>query len=818
MKSASEGDRKTAGGNARRASSPLLGARLWMWAVLAWIAAATCGGADPAAPALESNPWSLPLPPGRLTLGVHAGDQQVETSGDVLLPLFLRRTDLVFINPRGAWNDDDGQELNIGLGARHLFPDKNVILGGNVFYDRRNTALDNTFNQLGIGVEFLSPWVDARLNGYLPEHGAQTAEDYLVTTGTTREHAEYWYAPAAQGHTVSQSGYAITEVFQWKNLQHYQTAERALSGFDAEIGSRLPIPVVMDYAEVKAFAGYYEFDADYGDPIAGMKARLEVRPVPAVCLDGCWYEDETLLGSRYSIGFRATIPFDLARLSRGRNPFAGALDGFRAGGAPAAFSARLTEQVIRDLHIRTEVAAPREIVEDRRQLEKTVLSHERRDYTEILAGEVTFVSGNNLSGVEHGTWENPYRRINAGVENAIGSMVYVDQASRAYAENVVLRDGITLWGSGAPLRGPHGSFQGGRYPVVNGGGVGPAVTLANQTRVTGFELVQPAGPAVASPVIQGANVSGVTIVDNTIRGQGAAVNGIALSSIGQPALEAAIWNNRVMGAREAGVLVSAVSVPRLNLVLAGNAVTANGGDGVRISAVDAGEVQVRLAGRYSGNGGFGVSLVGNPVQEADVRLQAVEVAGNGAGGLSITLQSFAGAVAVDLENVRASANSGGGIFADIYGYESVAASFASITAENNLSDGLQAILVSGGAIRGTFTGNRLGGNGAAGLALEINSGLDSKLEARGNQVTGNGADGVHIRTLAPWDSLYDFGAAEAGLNSFYGNGAYQVLFDGAGTLTAAGNWWGTPLPLDGVDYQALGGGQIEPAPALSTAP
>lgn len=799
-------------------SSALQGWWVCICVALVLIFVATSGGAAPAAGTIAETPWSLPLPPGRLTLGAHAGDQQVETSGDMLIPVFLLRTDLLFINPRGAWSDNGGEEFNLGLGARHLFPDKNLILGGNVFYDRRTTALDNTFNQVGIGVELISIWIDARLNGYLPEHGVQAADDYIVTSGTTREQAEYWYAPAAHGHTVSQAGYAITEVYDWKNLQHYQTKERAMSGFDAEIGSRLPIPVVMDHAEVKAFVGYYEFNAPYGDETAGVKARLEVRPVSTVCLDVSWYGDEELLGSRYSIGFRATIPFDLARLSRGANPFAGALDGLRVGDSPAAISARMTEMVVRDLHVRTDVSEPREIVEDRRQLTKTMLTHERRDYTEILASDVTFVSGDNRSGTENGTWETPYRQINAGVQNAIGAMVYVDKAGRDYHENVVLRDGITLWGSGAPLCGSHGVFQGGRYPVVNGGGEGPAITLANKVRVIGFELVQPAGSPVASPVIYGGNVSGVTLADNLICGNGAAVNGIALSSIWKPALDATLWHNRVTGAREGGILVSSVSVPDVNLVLAGNTVTGNGGDGVLISAVEAGDFRVRLSGRYSENGGVGVNLAGNPVQNADVVLQAVAADRNGAGGISVTLQSFSGTVAISLFDITANANSGDGVCADIYGYHGVAASFGRITAGNNLSAGIQTSLVSGGMVRGILVENRLDGNGADGLSLDLNSGLDSWVVARGNHVAGNAGNGMLFATLAPWDSLYDFGAAEPGLNSFYGNEVFQVIFNGPGTLSAAGNWWGTPLPLDEVDFRDIGGGLIETAPALAHPP
>jgi hypothetical protein len=82
---------------------------------------------------------------------------------------------------------------------------------------------------------------------------------------------------------------------------------------------------------------------------------------------------------------------------------------------------------------------------------------------------------------------------------------------------------------------------------------------------------------------------------------------------------------------------------------------------------------------------------------------------------------------------------------------------------------------------------------------------------------------VYVQTLAPSDSVYDFGVAgtgmgQAGMNSFHGNGAYQVLFNGNGTLSAIGDWWGTPAPVDTVEFLAQGGGVIVVTPALAVSP
>lgn len=704
---------------------------IWCWialmVVVMWSMPSRIGAQQPqpaaAAPAAVEKPvpamdgaWSNPLPSGTLSMGLHFGDQQAETFGDILVPVMQFKSGLLFINPRGTWNDDDGQEFNLGLGYRHLFPERNIIVGGNLFYDLRNTALDNTFNQFGAGLEFLSTWFDARVNVYLPETGKKTADEYTTATGTTQEQGSYWYEPTGQGHLITQYGYDVTSTYDVKTMQHYQIMEQAMEGYDFEFGGLLPIPVVRNYADVKVFGGYYDYNAHFGDDISGVKGRLEIKPIPSLYLDAAWFEDKELLGSHYSVGARVSVPFDLANLSRGKNPFAGALDGFKPGAPKPAFASRMTEMVVRDLHIRSDVSKPQEVVQDRRILEKKLTGTDRKDYNVVLASDVTFVDDDNRSGVENGSWENPYRKINTGVQSAVGTMVYVRDAAQQYYENVVLRDGMTLWGSGAPIYGQGNRYLGGIYPIVNGMGTGPAITLANHVTVAGFEITQspPAftpnkGPSISAAGIYGENVTDVYIHHNYIHGT---ENGIQINAYSVPSVTAEISDNRIEDiwsydkrtSSGDGISINLYGVPDVDLILANNEVTRCGGNGVMIYADgDGGNTFLaRVSGNYSGNGDSGVQL---------------------------TAANYDMAAAMFVDTV-ANNNQGHGIDVGLYDNLSAAALFASHTDLDRLDQLANGLL--GGLLGDGFS---LGGLlGVSGLYREGGA----------MQANGNGGDGISI--------------------------------------------------------------------------
>ena len=244
---------------------------------------------------------------GSITLGASFGDDLHVYHLDLMIPMLQSTQSSLFLNPRGVLLEDEEQELNLGFVGRYFNDQHAIILGVNTYYDARQTEADNTFQQVGGGLEFLSPWFDARINYYYPVTDAKT---WKTTQGCT---------PGIMR----------------------QVTEEALEGFDAEIGVWLPY--LARYAPTAVYVGYYDFNADVGtEDIDGFKARLECRPHPNLTLDAEWFEDSAYRRSEYVVGVRLHVPLDFWNGTR------------MHGGADRVlpFAARMDEAVQRDFRVR----------------------------------------------------------------------------------------------------------------------------------------------------------------------------------------------------------------------------------------------------------------------------------------------------------------------------------------------------------------------------------------------------------------------------------------------------------------------------------
>jgi len=175
---------------------------------------------------------------------------------DLFIPLVQDENDMTFFNVRGHVDfGNDNSEYNLGVGHRHMF-DK-FILGAYAYYDQSFTELGNRFKQITMGVEALSETWDFRANGYIPENH----------THTIKSNAQVEVVRLPRDQIKAQ----ITGIFQ----------EKALPGWDVEVGYKLPITKLtgLDLIEdTRVYLGGYHFlGSGNFDSVTGPRVRLETK-------------------------------------------------------------------------------------------------------------------------------------------------------------------------------------------------------------------------------------------------------------------------------------------------------------------------------------------------------------------------------------------------------------------------------------------------------------------------------------------------------------------------------------------------------------
>jgi hypothetical protein len=270
---------------------------------------------------------------GSITFGGHVSEDLTDGFADIHLPVWRPGDHSFFINPKVLATDDSLERYSLGGGWRWLLAGPQVILGANAYWDHLESPRGFEYEQLGVGAEVLTRWVDARFNYYLPEEGVQSASDWSTEELGTTE-------PVREGdYLVSETRYR--ESWWWHR-------EAALQGYYGEVG--FLVPGLDKWAELRLFGGYYNYEAASDDPAwqpsyEGFKARAELRLPPAVTLDVEYVDDAEIMGGNWIGGVRITVPFEVGNIFRGKNPFEGIGDMFRP--RRREFAERMSEMVIR---------------------------------------------------------------------------------------------------------------------------------------------------------------------------------------------------------------------------------------------------------------------------------------------------------------------------------------------------------------------------------------------------------------------------------------------------------------------------------------
>ncbi len=352
---------------------------------------------------------------------------------DILIPLYQGQKNVLFFNPRFTSQDIGGWETNLGLGYRHLLAKDRLILGGNVFYDTRETSWGTHHDQIGMGLEAMAEipmgsldlGVSGRFNYYIP------LSDPIRSTRFTG-------GGPASGFIFREGGiYAVgSGSLTW-------TLEKGLQGFDAEAGFR--VPYLSDYVETWVYGGGYHYSGKHIEDINGFSARLEVIPTDFLRLNYEYREDGTNGGEHYG-EVAVEVPFSIENLIAGKNPFKGF--GTRFGGS-RPIRDRLVEPV-------------------RRNVDVVIKGEGGGGPVDELVSEVVFVSDTAAPGSGDGTFENPYASMDEAMGNSrlIGGSAHTVHVMNnggagdyAGGGSVTLSD-LFIWGSGIsyPVYDPISNF------------------------------------------------------------------------------------------------------------------------------------------------------------------------------------------------------------------------------------------------------------------------------------------------------------------------------------------------------------------------
>lgn len=496
--------------------------------------------------------------------------------------------------------DDSEEEVNLGLGYRYLIPDTKAIVGANMYYDSHWSEHGNQFDQLGFGLELLTEFIDGRVNYYLPENDSEP-----ISSAPAK-----WGSPFAQGNSVLQ--------------EYWGLVEKPREGYDAEVGFK--IPKIDKFAEVRVFAGYYDFESEFsgGSDLDGVKGRLEVRPCSALTFDAEVYEDKDLLGTDYFVGVRMHVPFNLGNLFAGGNPFEGAAEAFRKQ-PERPFAQRMTEQVIRDQYIR---------------LESGVGGPTR---TTTIADDVVFVNSDTGTPGSAGTKEDPLDEIQAGADAADAAgmeNVFVENGGTPYMENVVLADEVSLWGSAMVNGGfTYGPTEPNELPTVDGNSAGPAITLGTESIVSGMHVTN--------------SGTGVGTTTDPIKGYDTTRVGI----YGGNVTDNEILNNWIEG-NSYGVLLTADSVAAFDVMVEDNVIEDNDEDGLAIETSGAsGSFYAGITGTYLDNSANGVDVDADNYDTATVDLYDLVADSNDEFGVSVDVTG--GSSTINAQRVQTNDNDDG---------------------------------------------------------------------------------------------------------------------------------------------------------------
>lgn len=419
---------------------------------------------------------------------------------------------------------------NALIGHRFLSQSKQQILGGYLSYDRRNTGETN-FNQLGVGLEYLSTGLDVRANAYLPMGDRRAALGDKVITNLS---------------------FRANELA----IERSQLLQEALPGFDLEIGTKLFN--LGQTGSVRGYLGGYYYSGE-NSRFAGFRSRLVARPSDSIT---------TVLTLQTDSRFDTRLVFSLGVQFPGSG----------AARKSSSIANRLGESPERQASI---------LVDEYRQRQVEVA-------IDPVTGKPWQFQFVNLGvGTGNGTFEAPAGTVAQVLPTARSSgIVYVNAGTNPGIPGFTIPDGVSVISNAGTTLIP---TQFSLVSLPNGStGIRPqitsTVTLGHDTSLIGFEIANSPGVGVL-----GQNVHNVALIDNLIRNSGAEgitlndVTGIVL--ISQNEVNGTASNDSL--SQSPGILLNNIAgITKIAIV--DNTVSNTSGTGIVVNAVGTAEITARI--------------------------------------------------------------------------------------------------------------------------------------------------------------------------------------------------------------------------------
>ncbi|WP_077594718.1 inverse autotransporter beta domain-containing protein [Polaromonas sp. A23] len=428
-----------------------------------------------------SNTSAQSMPPkwgAHVDFEAKPGSKRSLAESDFFLPIKQTERTLFFGNLRGRFDNQNSREGNLGLGVRHM-QEGGWNIGGYGYLDRRKTGNGNFFNQATLGGEALGRDWDFRANAYLP-YGQRVRD-------------------AGTASTASLSGTTVL-------VSSVTTQERALRGFDAEVGWRVPLFDVESPRQLRLYIGGYRF-SDVTTRLSGPRLRAEftVADLPqlwrgAQLVVNAEVQDDNIRGRQTFVALRLRVP----------------LGGEKERPRLNWQEQRMTTPVLRDVDIVAPLVARAPVIETA---------------TATANGQpLTILSSSTTTGAA----------LPAAVAAAGANSTVVLTGTYATTATVALQPGQTLAGTSpivvrtpsgatATLTGP-GAVINGSFNTTTG-----VVRLDSNSTLSGMTVNSDGGGGSSSIAVR-AFGNGARILNNTITasvpgsGAGASVSGILIFS------------------------------------------------------------------------------------------------------------------------------------------------------------------------------------------------------------------------------------------------------------------------------------------------